>query len=275
MERWAVLACCTLLLHCGGSTDATSDTGTGGTSGASTGGTSGASTGGTSGTGAGGSTNACAGYTPQAEPGEIAATPRANATAEILALEASDTLVAPEALYQRVASEVEAIVQDEPALAPLDPSTDAAIDDVRVDFTDEGWKQVVAGDYHAWDCANAAYAGTPTLNSQWHFAAVSFGDKVYRGAMLEQEYDALPNCQASRDTYFYDGPDVCLEVQGDGHFYIFDNATGDCPSGCMYHAYTGYQALPSSPPTKLGTFDPTQSPEPPWFTALTDCRSRL
>jgi hypothetical protein len=160
-------------------------------------------------------------------------------------------------------------------LAQFAPRSDVAIDDVRLDFTDEGWNQLAAGDYHAWDCANTAYGGTPALNSQWHFAVVSFADKVYRGAMLEQEYDALPNSDASRDTYFYDGPDACLEIQGDEHFYIFDNATGDCPSLCISHEYTGYQAQLGSPPTKLGTFDPAQGAEPAWFAALTDCRSRL
>jgi len=242
MDRWAVLACAALCLHCSSESDDGPD---------------------------------CTGYAPQATAAEIALTPRENGFAEILALEASSTLVAPEDLYVRVAGELDVIFSAEPVTRMCKPRSEVPIDDVRVDFTEAGWKKVVAGDYHAWDCANAAYGGTPALNSQWHFATLSFGDKVYRGELLEQEYEALPEASAMRDTYFLDDRDACLEVHGDEHFYIFDDATGDCPSGCMYHHYIGYQASPGSAPTRLGSFDRDQDPEPEWFTKLTDCRSRL
>lgn len=218
--------------------------------------------------------SACAGYAAQASAAEIDATPRANETAEILALEATSTLVAAQALYERI--EADLIVIQQLGFTAYTPLSEAPIDDLRISFDAEGWARAVAGQPLAWDCPNQAYGATVTLNEQWQFASVKFGEKRYRGALLAQEYGLLPHVtSSSRDSYFQDGPDSCLEQRGAQHFYVFDDARGDCPAGCMEHRYAGYESSPDGTVTKLGTFEQGKDPEPAWFAELLDCRSRL
>ena len=251
----------------------------GGASGGS-GGASGGGQGGKSGHGGHGG-DACETYKLQATPAELSKTPRPDADAEILALEAANTFIAPDALYNRIASERASIVASEPAVGAVHPRTTVyRPNPLRVEFSPSGWQAVAAGTYNEWNCPNQAYGAVPTLNTQWEFVNLEFGGKRFHSVLLGKEYTALPNVTKSyQDTYFYDGPDVCLEIQGDQHFYIFDDASNDCPSGCMYHRYFGFHvATAGGAVTKLGTYvydTHVASTEPEWFTKLVDCRARL
>lgn len=241
---------------------------------ANSGGSAGAGTGGGGSGGSSGAAQSCAEYTPQATPAEIASTPRPDEAAELLTLEASGTLVAPGPLYQRVAADMAAIKAQEPFVIKK-PLTDVPLDHLRIEFDFEGWTSVVKDKPFSWDCPNKAYGGSFEINYQWQFANVTFGQKRYRGELLEKEYALLAHVtKVSRELMFQDGPDACLEIEGEQHSYIFDDASGDCPAGCINHTYTGFRSLPGAIPTKLGTYD-KQGPEPAWFTALSDCRSRL
>ena len=132
------------------------------------------------------------------------------------------------------------------------------------------------GKYTGWECPNQAYSGSATLNLQWSFAEVSFAGKRFHAKLMAAEYEPLPHVTfAMVDTYAYDGPDVCLEISGTDHFYIFDQASGDCPAGCMNHDYSGFAAGQGAPVTKLGTYNPKAGAEPAWFAKLGDCRKRL
>jgi hypothetical protein len=91
-----------------------------------------------------------------------------------------------------------------------------------------------------------------------------------------QEYGALSGITGAEPNLGGDAPDVCLEVQGDQHFYIYDQADGDCPAGCIEHRYFGFEAGPEGSITALGVFDPSQpDPEPAWFGKLSACREWL
>lgn len=228
--------------------------------------------------GVGGSADPCAAYPLQAAPAEIAKTPRTNEDAEVLAIETAGTLVAPEALYQSVATELAAAIALDYTVFVIHPRTSVfSKNPLRLGFDAVGSQLVLSGAYDEWDCPNQAYGGTPSILSQGEFVDLSFGAKRYHAKLLEQEYGTLSHVTSShQDTYTTDGPDVCLEIQAEQHFYIFDQASGDCESGCMDHRYFGFQASPGSGVTALGIFEPkTGSPEPAWFAALADCRTRL
>ena len=38
------------------------------------------------------------------------------------------------------------------------------------------------------------------------------------------------------------GPTICAARDGDLIHYVFDDASGDCPAGCIHHDYTHYTA---------------------------------
>src|SRR5262245_35283507 len=128
-----------LMVGCGGESESENSKSTGGSSGTgASGGTSGP--GGTSGSGgtpgSGGTSGACAGYVPQATPSEIAKTPRANADAELLALETSGAFLAPDALYERVSAELPQMPTLEPKVAGIKPFNSELTLDLNIGFDD-------------------------------------------------------------------------------------------------------------------------------------------
>lgn len=254
----------------GGSSGASGGGGDGGGSGSDAGGGAGSDAGG------GGAVD-CTGFVPKASSSDLAQSPRPNAVAEILAFETQGTLAAVETLYQRVDQELKQIVAAEPSLAGVTPiSSVYSGKSLRLEFDASGWSSVSSGKYTAWECPNQAYSGSTTLNLQWSFAEVSFTGKRFHAGLIAAEYAPLPHVTSSMvDTYAYDGPDACLEIKGSEHFYIFDQASGDCPSGCMYHDYSGFSAEADAPVMKLGTYNPKVDAEPAWFAQLMDCRKRL
>ncbi len=258
----------------GGTAAGAGSGGTGPVAGA--GGSGGASGGDAGGFGGGGAVD-CTGFSPKASPSDIAQSPRANPVAEILAFETQGTLVAVDSLYQRLDEELTQIVAAEPGLAAMMPiSSVYSGKPLRLQFDPSGWASVSSGEYTGWECPNQAYSGSATLNLQWSFAEVSFSGKRFHAGLIAAEYAPLPHVTSSMvDTYAYDGPDLCLEIKGDEHFYIFDQASGDCPAGCMYHDYTGFSANAGALVVKLGTYNPKAGAEPAWFTQLADCRTRL
>jgi len=209
----------------------------------------------------------------------LAKSPRPNAAAEILAIETSKELVAPDALYERVAAELAAIAEIEPVTATIAPLSPCGYNALRVDFDQAGWASVAQGTYHAWDCHNRAYGVTDIVAAPSAGASsvvLTFGKRINLG-LLAKEYASLPQVtDAERVLPTTDGPDVCLEVQVDQHYYVFDQAAGGCETGCLENTYFGFRVAPGAAVTKLGTYDPSLPGEAPaWYGLLSDCRTRL
>ncbi|MBE7481491.1 MAG: hypothetical protein HS104_16110 [Polyangiaceae bacterium] len=226
------------------------------------------------------SESSCPDYSPQASPGEISKSPRPDGAAEILAIETADAFVAPDALYERIAAELPAIAALQPAVAGMWPLSTSQHNVLDVVFDASGWEAWQSASYDAWDCPNQAYGVTKVEAVGGVGArrvALTFGDKRFHMAKLAAEYAALPHVtNARQDLPWTDAPDVCLEIQGDVHVYLFDQASGDCPAGCYKHKVYGFRVAPGVVVTSLGTWDSTVSPAPPsWYTELTDCQKRL
>jgi hypothetical protein len=224
--------------------------------------------------------SSCLTYTPKAPPNAIAKTPRQNEAAEVLALEASGEFVAPDALYERVVLELDAILKVDPSVAGLKPLSLQTRANYIVMFDDIGWSAYKSGTYHAWDCANLAYGttGTELVSDSLKIITLKFGDKRFNQSLFVKEYSAMPNIREVTSNQSGDGPDVCLEVQGDLDFYIYDRASGDCLAGCTEHQYTAFSVAPGAVVTKLGTFEPgvgSSLPEPAWYSQLLACRKYL
>lgn len=228
--------------------------------------------------GSGGTVESCVGYTPQATPADIAKTPRTDRAAELLAIETSGAFVAPDALYDRVSAELVQIAQAEPKVAEIRPLSSDLTASIIIAFDALGFQSYRSGTYKDWNCPNEAYGLTQIENlGTLPFVTLAFGATRYNTPLLANEYAGLPNVtSAEPDRLSGDGPDVCLEIQGDTHLYIFDQAGGDCPAGCTEHEYFGFELALGAGVKALGTFNPAlPMPEPAWFAQLTDCRRRL
>jgi hypothetical protein len=219
---------------------------------------------------------ACDRVEPMAPREALAATPRPDARAELLAVETSGAFVAPDPLYQRVTKELAAIARLDPRTADIEPFVEFAADLIVV-LEEDAWQADQRAQYHAWSCLNEAY-GVKEIDHnmlpRMRGVKLGFGDRRWNAARLAPLYAAVPGVRsAAADGMMGDGPDVCLEVQGDTHHYIFDKAGGDCPAGCTEHLYLGFEAGPDGTVTPLGSSDGAAAPA--WFERRRDCRARL
>ncbi len=235
--------------------------------------------------GAANSAPPCSEYVPLASPADIAKTPRQNVAAEVLALEVSGDFVAPDALYERIRADLETIVALDPTLANIGPASARVPSGVTVQLDEPSFSAHLRGDYHGWDCPNAAYGGrilrTVELTPAVH---IGFGARRLDGARLVAEYSKIPGVlHTSPSGAFGEGSTICLEVDGLTHRYVFVEGWGDCLAGCTGHRYTGFDVTPGAAPTALGSFlsgtpeggtDPFPDATPAWFDALGKCGRR-
>jgi len=217
------------------------------------------------------------GVAPLAPLDELCATPRANREAETLALTIAGTLVAPQALYERVDAALMAFRRSEPAVAHV-YARNAIDTGVVLALDPDVPARLRSGADATWECLNTTYraarievtdAVPGVLPAQ---AYVQFVGQ-YDADRLAAEYLArLAGVRtATRDGFVTDGPTLCMSLDGDGFFILVDDASGDCLSGCIERVERGYRVAADGSVTELGAYAPTE-PLPAWRAAHRDCR---
>jgi hypothetical protein len=282
-QGWTLILGLSIALGCGGrssgsdsgsetadGSDGDGDDGSGGDDGSSgddgSGGDGSGDDGGSSGDDGGTSSGGpCDDYEGLAPPDVIALTPRENTEAEQLAIEGSGELVAPEAVYERVVDDLASIRQDFPEVASISAMPSWHMSSFILSLDEEAQALYAADDYHEWDCPNELYVLTAIEDFGLDYLLLRFGEKRYGIPLLMEEYLALEHVTYTEPNGFGgDGPDVCLSIDGDTHVYIFDDASGDCPAGCIDHLYRGFSVDASGQITPLGEEQNPASP-PPWW----------
>jgi len=191
---------------------------------------------------------------------ELAATPRADTNLEQLALKLSSGIVADQAVYDRVVRDVGAIRASNPRLANIGyfPLMDARTLLLTVDAPT--YEAMKADRYDAWSCLNRAYGAED-------FSFVDFGSFVVTDALrgtydmlrVAAQYRGLPGVQsASPNLLGGGGATICLTQEGATWHYVFDQASGDCPAGCIDHEYTHFSTSAAGDVTNLGTPSPSE-----------------
>jgi hypothetical protein len=186
--------------------------------------------------------DASPGCMPTATPSELASTPRTDINLELLALRlSSGRIVADQAIYDRVVRDVGAIRAGQPAVATIgfQAWTDGKGIDLSAPFaTSEQMKQ---GEYHAWDCLNAAYGASMPFefikigNAMDTFVFIKLKG-IYAVDLVAKEYGRLPGVtHAEASQIGGDGPTICVSSGPSTWHYVFDAAGGDCPAGCTEH----------------------------------------
>lgn len=209
---------------------------------------------------------------------DTSATPRPNAMAERLVIEATGRFLAPEARYQRVVAELAGIQAMAPDLVMR--YSPCSMDSIVVRFDEQGIEHVRTGAYTAWDSFNDTLRST----GQKQFAEgiqplveVEFAGR-YDMRRVALEYEELPNIEsASPNSIGGDGDDVCLSLRDDSrHLFIFDRGSGDCPAGCTRHVYRGFETDEDGNITELGTWDNAAGNSPPeWYADSDQCQAFL
>ena len=148
----------------------------------------------------------CAALALRGNAADVAATPRSNRDAEVLAASAvPDALVASEANYQRIVDDLAHMRADRPALEDMHadclvPVGFSAWFDGSVDIVNA----MSVGDYHAWDCHNAYYDTTQYRIDGIGYAVAFEG--VYSAGILEA-YRPLPGFETATLAPFFDAVD--------------------------------------------------------------------
>jgi hypothetical protein len=177
----------------------------------------------------------------------VAATPRADDDAELLALSLGTTILADDATYDRLARDLAAMRAGNAALgtihvrAPYDQSFVLEVDRATA-------LSMQAKTYHAWDCENAFWGvtkiGDVVVSPAGLDSRVSLRFKgVYAIDRLACVYGDLPGVlRIPADILVGDGPTIFVWTEGDLLHYAFDDAGGDCPAGCTTHHVWHYSA---------------------------------
>ena len=209
-----------------------------------------------------------AGAPPFCPPGlpsaaEIAATPRADQNLELLALRIAGGIVADQGTYDRVVRDVGAIRELDDRVAGIQyfPQGDGKSIGLAPDAAT--YTAMHAGQYRAWDCLNQTYVVTDTV---FQDAKPPFEANVYltlKGiydiTTVVMQYGALVGVKAfDNGPDGGDGPTICVTRESDVWHYVFDQAGGDCPSGCTEHTYYHFTTTAAGVIASLGEIPDTE-----------------
>jgi hypothetical protein len=200
---------------------------------------------------------------------EIAATPREDEEAELIALFLGGGLTAPQPLYERVRDDLAALRAAAPELAdvPFIPRHDARTLLLTVDEATAAAME--AGTYTAWSCLNDWYAASRTQIFSFPVALVEFAG-ILDTERIAAEYALLPGVEAvevnvvARALPSTDY--LCALVQGNEIHYFAE--TGDDGERSFLH----FISEPGQAPQPAGSWNPAlPEAEPSWFPLFEQC----
>jgi hypothetical protein len=184
--------------------------------------------------------------------------PKPNAEAEIMTLEATGALMAQLDVYNRVVRELANIRSAYPEVSNIVASPSWNPQELIVVFDSTGISEIQSGIYDDWNSLNAFY-GVTQVDTRPYFVLLNFKGRL-NIPQLAIEYSKLAHAiYAVPNGRVGDGDDVCLQIIGDTHYFIFDLGGGDCSSGCNIHTYWEFSADSSGNIQFLGS--PPQVPQ--------------
>lgn len=198
--------------------------------------------------------------------------PKDNEEAELIALCLSGDLVAPDTLYNQVLSDLTAIRSTfgdnfEPInrITFVPPWVAGCI---IISFNDTTAQKVANGEYYAWNKLNIRYEVTEidtSLVDSIGFAVLWFKGRLHPLPLAEL-YGVLPGVRyTDPNGRLGDSPNVYPRQTGDGITYLFRDAWGDCPAGCIYSEYW-YFVFEGNQPVFIGHWARHENPEEPaWW----------
>jgi hypothetical protein len=213
--------------------------------------------------------------TPLGSPEELAATPRADADAERLALSLEpERITASQAAYERLASDLAAIHTLAPALADIRYRSGYSDREIYLALTDIGAQSHAADEYSAWDCLNQAYRVIPPgVNDVFGRSSMSIElGGIFNVALVAALYAELPEVTTAQPTGLVGGGStVCVARAGDHYEYAVDRASGDCPSGCTEHEVHRFASDAAGQVSALDVWDSLSGePAPAWVGEICD-----
>jgi hypothetical protein len=219
-----------------------------------------------------GTVDPCAGYVGQGTAAALDATPRARPDLEQLAIALQPGFTADQGTYDRLLADTTAMGGLQSRVADITYRAGYPGDELVVSADSATLSAMQGGSYTDWDCANDWYGLTGTSYSV-DFAVLQFPG-TFDIPSLATEYAAFPGVTAAEPDYLAgDGPSLCVTPAGTTWNYVFDDASGDCPSGCIDHAYFYFTSEADGSVAYHGSWDgsgPATS-RPAWVNQYAHC----
>jgi hypothetical protein len=202
---------------------------------------------------------------------EILKSPRENKEAEEIALCLSDKLVAPENLYRTVLNHLTVIRAEYgdsiPQLKEITLRPNWVIGELLIMLTLEAREEVRRGEYHDLDFLNAhlklAQMDTSSLGFVGYVRLI-FEARLHPVHLMDL-YNPVASIRYAQPNYWYgDRSNIYTSFSETGITYLFREAWGDCPSGCIYERFWCFEATHSGI-SYIGSWDPALESEPDWW----------
>jgi len=198
--------------------------------------------------------------------------PRENGEAEAAALCASGELVAPEALYETFKNDFAAIRAEFagsiPAVNEIGFAPPWVVGQLILGVTELGAEAIRNGEAHGLDSLNSIYhlahMDMTNLDSFSPRVLLTFKGRLHPLRLTEIYRSSLDILRYAQPNWFVgDSSKAYPRVSAEERRYLFRQAWGDCPAGCIYSRFW-YFRVTDAGIEYVGTWDRTD-PEPPWW----------
>ena len=198
---------------------------------------------------------------------DLERSPRENREAEEMALWLSDRLVAPEHLYQTILYQLAAIRAEYgdsiPQLKEISFRAKWAIGELLILLTIEARDLFWIGKYHDWDFLNE-YLKLKKMDTCCGWNHLVFEGRLHPEYLVDL-YVTVASVEYAQPNHRYgDGSTIYPSFSENGITYLFREAWGDCPSGCIHERFWCFKAK-GFDIEYIGYWDPDSEPEPDWW----------
>ncbi len=202
-----------------------------------------------------------------------------NRDAEILAMESSQQLVAPIDLYHRTEQDLLSIrtLHADKSIVNASATAGYSLTQMLVGLDKEAMALFDSGNYAPWTELNQKFgvSSVEKLNDQ---TVVMHFERGYNIPELASVYmDAKMQGMVYAEPNFIIGAsqDICLENVDDGsRVFVFKQGDGDCPAGCIFWHFAGFEVGADEQVTELGQFS-SKDKQPEWFAKSQACQQYL
>ncbi len=200
---------------------------------------------------------------------DLSVTPMENEEAELAAMWLSGELVAPVRLYERIRDDLFLIRS-----TWIDSIPEVAVEYtpwripgyLNLWFEQTTFDSIISGDYHSWDSLNNYYRGQISyIETRKGRICLSFEGR-FNPSILAIPYRELDGISGVGGIYtpYSDYPMLLIYRLGNIHKYIFRDAWGDCPSGCIYSTFHYFEIENGNAVHKGSWYPEHPPPEDGW-----------
>jgi hypothetical protein len=156
-------------------------------------------------------------------------------SADVLAAESSDELLASEQLRDKILKDLIAIAGSHPELSDVRERGSWEIGTVIVNVSRDAFDRFQQGEFRELDALTQSL-GHATIESHrvaedYYYLAIHF-EQPYHPERLVEFYSSVDGVEGASPNAYWGSPSYGIQV--DGSSYTYFRSWGDCPSGCIY-----------------------------------------